>query len=224
MKTCPSFPQPEAIDYINQIRRMSPFCKYFQLDFADGILVDSKTASLEDFVTTLKNQDLDQFSGIEFDFHFMIRDVGTAVKKLEEIKEIIAIRNVLVHLKAVNNFLFDVMNFSPFTIGITLNPEDTVVELTNTFDLINLPVIQIMSVVPGAQGRPFIPDSLNKIEQLRLLNYRKEILLDGGVNDTTLPIINSLKFKPDVICPGSFLTKCPDEKLKERFEYLLKFA
>ena len=75
-----------------------------------------------------------------------------------------------------------------------------------------------MSVTPGVQGNPFLPKTLNKIEQLRDLGYRKKIFLDGAVNDKTIPIINKLKYKPDVICPGSFLTKAKD--LEKNVKYL----
>jgi pentose-5-phosphate-3-epimerase len=77
-----------------------------------------------------------------------------------------------------------------------------------------------MSVTPGVQGNPFFPETLVKIEQLRLLGYRNKIFLDGAVNDKTLLIINKLKYKPDVICPGSFLTKAKD--LEKNVEYLNK--
>ena len=75
-----------------------------------------------------------------------------------------------------------------------------------------------MSVTPGVQGNPFSPDTLLKIEQLRVLGYKSKIFLDGAVNDRTLPVINKLKYKPDVICPGSFLTKAKD--LEANVKYL----
>jgi pentose-5-phosphate-3-epimerase len=46
--------------------------------------------------------------------------------------------------------------------------------------------------------------------------------LDGAVNDKTLPIINDLKYKPDVVCPGSFLTKAKD--LKKNVKYLNNYV
>lgn len=80
-----------------------------------------------------------------------------------------------------------------------------------------------MSVIPGAQGKPFIEYTVNKVEQLRVLGYRSNIFLDGAVNNKTLPIINSYKFKPDFICPGSFLAKAKEEELPKRVKYLLEF-
>jgi pentose-5-phosphate-3-epimerase len=224
MKTCPSFPEHQVENYFHQINRLSPFFQYFQIDFADGILVNDKTASVDDFISTLKQKDPASFKGLVFDIHLMVKDYESEIKKLETIKDLITIKNVLVHYSVVNNFTFDVMNFSSFSVGLVLNPEDTVEKLSGDFNLEKIPSIQIMTVIPGAQGRPFIPDALKKIEQLRMLDYRSEIFLDGAVNDKTLPLINSLKFKPDVICPGSYLTKCNDDDLQSRRDYLLKFA
>jgi len=75
-----------------------------------------------------------------------------------------------------------------------------------------------MSVTPGVQGNPFLEETLNKIEQLRLLGYRKEIFLDGAVNEKTIPVILSKKYQPDFICPGSYLTKT--KSLEENVKYL----
>ena len=74
-----------------------------------------------------------------------------------------------------------------------------------------------MSVNPGKQGSPFIPETLKKIEQLRLLGYRSKIFLDGGVNDQTLPLILNQKYLPDVLCPGSFLTRAKDLEKNIKF-------
>jgi pentose-5-phosphate-3-epimerase len=75
-----------------------------------------------------------------------------------------------------------------------------------------------MSVNPGFQGSPFLPEMLNKIEQLRNIGYRKEIFLDGAVNEKTISVILSKKYRPDFICPGSYLTKAKD--LEKNVEYL----
>jgi ribulose-phosphate 3-epimerase len=116
----------------------------------------------------------------------------------------------------------DIPKLSPIPIGLTLNPSEQVSDLESHYNLDNVPSIQIMSVTPGVQGNPFIPETLNKIEQLRVHGYRFKIFLDGAVNDKTLPAINKQKFKPDVICPGSFLTKAKD--LEKNVEYLKNYV
>lgn len=218
MRICPSILEFKAEDYVKKIERLSPYYQYFQVDIADGILVDNKTATLDEFINEINK---DRFQTLTFDFHLMVKNYQDDIKKLETIKNIINIKNIFIHLSVVNNFAFDVLSFSPFPVGLVLNPEDEVETLRKKFNLEKIPFLQIMSVIPGAQGKPFVPETLNKIEQLRLLNYRKEIFLDGSVNDKTMPVINSLKFKPDVVCPGSFLTKAQD--LKNNVEYLKRY-
>ena len=54
MRICPSILEYKAKDYLDQIERLSPYYQYFQIDFADGILVDNKTALLDDFINEIK--------------------------------------------------------------------------------------------------------------------------------------------------------------------------
>ena len=117
------------------------------------------------------------------------------------------------------NYQLLTTNYS-LPIGLTLNPQDQVDDLARQYNLKEIPFIQIMSVVPGVQGNPFIPDVLNKIEQLRGIGYGKEIFLDGAVNEKTIPVILAKKYQPDFICPGSFLTKT--KSLEKNIEYLNK--
>ena len=150
----------------------------------------------------------------------MVSDFEKDIFKLNQLKKLINIKNIFIHFSAIKNFKLKIENLSSLPIGLTLNPEDQVDDLVNRYNLKQIQVMQIMSVVPGVQGNPFLPDTLKKIEQLRLLGYKNKIFLDGAVNDKTLPIINRLKYKPDVICPGSYLTKAKD--LKKNVNYLNK--
>jgi pentose-5-phosphate-3-epimerase len=100
--------------------------------------------------------------------------------------------------------------FPTLTIGLVINPEETVQNFTTYHTLSKVPFIQIMSVNPGFQGSPFLSYTLDKIEQLRNMNYRFKIYLDGGINKKTLPVIISKQFPPDVIGPGSYISKADD--------------
>ena len=60
---------------------------------------------------------------------------------------------------------------------------------------------------------------LTKVEQVKNTYANKTILIDGGVNSKTLSDIVSKRYRPDVLCVGSFFTKAKDiktsvEKLK----------
>jgi len=148
----------------------------------------------------------------------MVAGFEKDIIKINQLNKLINIKNIFIHYSAIKNFKMKISNLSSIPIGLTLNPEDQITDLIKHYPLNSITTIQIMSVIPGVQGNPFLPDMLNKIEQLRVLGYRNKIFLDGAVNDKTLPIINKLKYKPDVICPGSFLTKAKD--LEKNVKYL----
>jgi len=219
MQICPSMPLPTMDALAANINKLSPFYSYFQIDIGDGIFVSNYTVQIDDIIKNFKS--INKYQSLVFDFHLMVADFESDIKKINQLKKFIKIENIFIHFSAIKNWKLKIKNLSDIPIGITLNPDDQVNDLCSHYSLENIPIIQIMSVTPGVQGNPFIPEVLNKIEQLRLRGYRNRIFLDGAVNDTTLPYINKLKYKPDVVCPGSYLTKA--ENLKERVKYLKSF-
>jgi pentose-5-phosphate-3-epimerase len=229
MQICPSVLEYQAEDYFTIIKKLLPFYTYFQIDFADGVYVDNKTASFDDFIEELTSGNfknlitLQTLKTLYFDFHFMVKDYEKNIKKLQAIKDLINIKNVFIHYNLFPKYLILNTRYS-FPIGLVLSPQDQVSDLATRYTLHVIPCIQIMSIIPGAQGKPFIPETLNKIEQLRSLGYRNNIFLDGAVNGSTIEEINSRKYLPDFICPGSYLAKASVEELKKRVDYLLKFT
>lgn len=220
MQICPSMPEPTMDALAVTINRLSPFYNYFQIDIGDGIYVNNRTVQIEEI---MKNFNMfNNYQSLNFDFHLMVYDFKKDITKLNQLKKLINIKNIFIHYSAIKDFAEKISELSSIPIGLTLNPEDQVDDLVNHYGLKQIPLIQIMSVIPGVQGNPFLPNTLNKIELLRLLGYRNKIFLDGAVNNKTLPYINEQKFKPDVICPGSYLTKAKD--LEKNVKYLNKYV
>lgn len=231
MIICPSILESITDDYLKTIKKLSSFFNYFQLDIADGVYVKNKTAPIDDILKTLNTQQL-LITNNYFDFHLMTKNYKNDIEKIFSYKDKIKIKNIFIHynLKPKEPF-FNNQKKSPtinhkslINIGLAINPEDKISDLAKNYNLNSISIIQIMSVNPGAQGNPFIENTIKKIEQLRILGYRNKIFLDGGINDKTIHFILRQKFFPDVICPGSFLTKAKNEtELKKRIDFLLKF-
>ncbi len=211
---------PEAL--FNQIKKLSKYYSHFQIDIADGIFVNNKTVQIEEIISSFKRSNVLIFKHSSFEFHLMVKDYKTDIKKVLELKKIININTVLIHAFLSPNVKHLISNIEDLSFGLVLNPEDSVETIKTKYDLQKVPIIQIMSVIPGAQGNPFIPETLQKVEQLRNANYRNKISLDGGINAITIPFILSQKILPDILCPGSFLTKA--ENLEERVLYLKEKA
>lgn len=211
-------PEPSMDALVTTINRLSPFYNYFQIDIGDGIYVNNHTVQIDEI--TKKFNQFNNYQSLSFDFHLMVSDFKKDIDKLNQLNKQINIKNIFIHYSAIKDFTKNISELSPLPIGLTLNPQDQVDDLVSHYNLNYIPLIQIMSVVPGVQGNPFLPNTLKKIEQLRVLGYRNKIFLDGAVNDKTIPFINKQKFKPDVVCPGSFLTKAKD--LEKNVKYLDK--
>ena len=219
MLVSPSILTNSAEDAFRQIDRLLPFFNTFQIDIADGIFVPNTTVSIPELSEYIRHHNLSvKYKDYTFDFHLMVKDYVTHLEFLEHISKQINIGVVMIHSKLRPNLDQLKHQFHSFIIGLVINPEGSVQEFSSYYDLSEVPFIQIMSVNPGFQGAAFIPESLNKIEQLKKIDYRFKIYLDGGINDRTLPVIFSRTFTPDVIGPGSYISKAED--IKARVEEL----
>jgi len=201
-----------------QIQKLSSHFSTFQIDIADNQFVPNLLVPVDEITRAIQNGRFPIDNKHRFDFHLMVNDVRQNLEDLRKLSELIKINNVLIHYP---HFATDYEPFNEFSIGLVLNPENSVFELKQRCDLNSIPIIQIMTVVPGFQGSPFIPEMLKKIDQLKQAGYRNKIYLDGGINELTLPLISANKNLPDVVCVGSFLTKISvNDNLKSRLAQL----
>lgn len=203
-------------EFYKQINTLLPYYHYFQIDIADGIFVPNKTIQIDNIQKTIQqynNLTID----LSFDFHLMVKDYKREIKKLVKLKNLIKIKNVFIHDQVVKSPLF-FQQVRQFNLGLVLDPQDRVENTIKKYNLQNIYSVQIMSVLPGFQGSPFIKDTLIKIEQLRTLGYRNNIFIDGGINEQTIPFILEQKYLPDALCIGSYLTKA--ENIEAKVKYL----
>lgn len=216
MQIIPSILERDAGEFIKQIQRLTPYFNHFQIDIADGIFVPNKTIQIEELVAIFTDNRKLTTNNC-FDFHLMVKDWQKEIKKIRQLAELAKINNILVHFSVLTDNRY-LTTDSSTNIGLVINPSETVNDIKSKFNLNDFPIIQLMSVVPGFQGASFIPQTLNKIEQLRHENYRHKIYLDGGINQVTIPLIMKPQNKPDALCIGSFITKA--DNLAARIEYL----
>lgn len=212
----PSLLEKNAVDLFAQIKKLAPYFRSFQIDIADNIDAPNITVQIDEISEMIFNNK-SFLSGMTFEFHLMVYDYQSVIKKIYELKTLINIRDILVHSKYLPD-INSLTNRYSFPIGLVLYPDDSVETITNNYPLENIPYIQIMSCRVGFRGTPFVVESLDKIEQLRIGNYRNKISLDGGINDQSLPVIMSKKYRPDILCPDSYLVFAED--LKKRVDYL----
>lgn len=213
MQVVPTLLNQTLDEFDLQLRTLSQYFNYFQIDIADGEFVPNRTIQIENLILYFATHQ-PPTANLQFDFHLMTKDVEAEILKVGQLRNILHINHVLVHFSIVANR--DQQLTTQY--GLVLNPEDQLIDVREKITLTQIPVIQIMTVQPGFQGSEFLPITLNKIEQLRLTNYRNSILIDGGINEETLPVILERQYKPDILCIGSYLTKL--DQLEDKVNYL----
>lgn len=191
-------------------REISLFQKYFnriQLDIADGKLVPNVTTQIEEIESLILEKKVSISKKVSYDFHLMVRDYNPELKKLIKLKQLgVSVGTVLINA-AFDPDIDGLTSQFEFSIGLDVFPQVQIDDLARKYNLIKIPTFQIMTVNPGFQGSPFLPNMLMKIQQLRKKDYSGEIMIDGGVNESTISIIQSENTRPDFLCIGSYLTK-----------------
>ena len=94
--------------------------------------------------------------------------------------------------------------------GVTLNPATPVCVLRDIITEVDL--VLLMSVNPGFGGQKFIPQTLNKVRELRALieetGSKALIEVDGGVNDKTGEQLRDAG--ADILVAGNYVFKAED--------------
>lgn len=85
--------------------------------------------------------------------------------------------------------------------GVSLNPATPVENLKYVID--ELDMVLLMSVNPGFGGQKFIPTTIEKIKEVRVISPTVDIQIDGGITDTTIkPCIEA---GANIFVAGSFV-------------------
>lgn len=124
------------------------------------------------------------------DVHLMIQPVDAVIPAFAEAGADI----ISFHPEASDNVAktIDLIHSNNVKAGLVLNPETSVKLLSSMLGQIDS--VLVMSVHPGFAGQAFIPESLDKIKQIRELiaNDDTELMIDGGVNqDNVVDIKNA---------------------------------
>ncbi len=219
LKIFPSILESDPKTVFDYISTNASLFNHYQIDIADGVLVEGKTCSVDDYSRFITQQPTLMFSDFSCEFHLMVKDFLPDIDTLTSLSKVITISMVIVHLEALlaqypanNDWLQQLNNRSSvFKYGIAIQSNSSLRE--NIRSAIDFPVVQIMTIQPGGQGRPFEEKALQHINTLHEAHYSGMIQLDGGINDQTLPIVMSQKYIPDAVCPGSYLKENTQERL-----------
>ena len=173
---------------------------YLHLDVMDGHFVPNISYGA-DVIKALRPA-----SDILFDVHLMISPVDAFVESFVEAGAAV----ISAHVEAGPHLdrTLQLIRSMGVKAGAALNPSTPVSALECVLDKLDL--VCLMSVNPGFGGQKFIPNTVNKVKQLReLLGDRPvEIEIDGGVTQQTAgPLIEA---GADVLVAGTAVFRKPD--------------
>ncbi len=178
--------------------------EWFHLDVMDGRFVPNISFGpmIIEFIRKATNK--------VCDVHLMIEEPE---KYAEQFKNAGA-DNLTVHIEACTHLHRNIQQIKSLGMkaGVAVNPHTPISSLVDIIQDVDL--VCLMSVNPGFGGQQFIPQTIEKIKQLRGLCNEKglqtHIEIDGGVTIANAPAI--IAAGADVLVAGNTVFKSADPK------------
>lgn len=189
MRIVPAILTNDSQDLKDKINLAATFTDYVQIDIMDGQFVPSRSVPAE----ALLNLE----TKLRLEIHLMVKKPVNYIAGFKRI----GAQRIIFHYEASGNQAQTIKKIKAENIqpGLALNPA-TPVEAIKRF-LPELNSILVMTVNPGFYGSKFIPECLKKVGEIRNLDFRGEIGVDGGVNQENIEKLKNIGL--DYVCVGS---------------------
>ena len=197
----------------NEIKRLEDAgADMIHVDVMDGHFVPNLTIG-PPVIKALR-----KYTGLKFDVHLMISPVHKYIKDFADAGADI----ITIHPEATKNLSQSLKYIKTLgkKVGVSLNPNTKIDSIEN--ELANIDLILVMSVYPGFGGQKFIPDVIEKIEQLKKIRdekkYKYDIEVDGGINfENSKSVINA---GANILVSGTTIFKENNGNIKKNIETL----
>lgn len=206
-----------SCDFLNIEEELSHFNGqkdlWVHLDIMDGHFVPNLTFG----IPIIKQ--ISQKTSLPLDAHLMVTNPEFHIDEMKDF----GLENITFHHEAVDNSVALIKKAKEHykNVGISIKPKTEVSELSDEV-LSSIDLILVMSVEPGFGGQSFMPNSLDKIKELKSLreehNYKYQIQVDGGVSDKNAHELRSLG--ADNLVAGSYVFKAETTQYIERVNSL----
>ena len=173
--------------------------EYLHIDVMDGVFVPSISFGMP-VVRTIRKT-----TNIVFDVHLMIVEPERYVKEFAQC----GADSITFHLEAAEDAedLIDQIHALGCKAGMSIKPQ-TPVEVVKKY-LGKLDMLLVMTVEPGFGGQQYIPESTERIRQIRQMSEELgtdlDIQVDGGITHDNVKIV--LDAGANVIVAGSAVFK-----------------
>lgn len=174
---------------------------YIHVDFIDGKFVVGKKIPFR----TLKK--ISRVSTKRLDVHLMTDKLKKYIRKFVSLN----CEYITFHIEVgrdIEKYIQMIQNYG-VKCGLAINPNTSLEEIKPYLSMIDM--VLVMSVTPGYGGQAFIPETVDKVKELRayLKKKRLKVLvnIDGGINIDT---VGEIKPYVDMVVAGSYITNSSD--------------
>ena len=157
---------------------------YFHIDVMDGKFVKNNNLELmKNYALTVSH-----ISNLGIDVHLMVENVEEYVEEYLDLNPQI----ITFHIEASKSEertqkIIDLINQNGSRVGLAISPDTDLENIKPYLKYIHL--VLVMTVVPGLGGQKLIPETLEKVCELKKYieenNIDIDIEVDGGINDIT---------------------------------------
>ena len=157
---------------------------YFHIDVMDGKFVKNNNLELmKNYALTVSH-----ISNLGIDVHLMVENVEEYVEEYLDLNPQI----ITFHIEASKSEertqkIIDLIKQNGSRVGLAISPDTDLENIKPYLKYIHL--VLVMTVVPGLGGQKLIPETLEKVCELKKYieenNIDIDIEVDGGINDIT---------------------------------------
>ena len=150
--------------------------KHIHFDVMDGNFVDN--ISFGEVV--LKS--VRKISDLYLDIHLMVNHPKKFINQLIDA----GANGLSFHIESLDDFLecFELAKRRNVKVFVAIKPKTDVNEIKKHIEIVD--GVLIMSVEPGFGGQKFMEESIKKIEQIKKINSKIKIQVDGGINQDAM--------------------------------------
>lgn len=189
----------------------------FHIDVMDGKFVEKNTTELmKDYATTLSH-----ITNLGLDVHLMVENIEEFIDEYIDLNpEYISFHIEASKTKERTMENINTIKGNGIKVAIAINPDTSIDEIKEYIPYIHM--VLVMTVVPGKGGQKLIPETLEKVSELKKYidqeNYDIDIEVDGGINAETVE--QAKMAGANVLVAGSYVLN--SSNLKEAISNLKK--
>ena len=155
-----------------RIEKVAPHVSAIQLDVMDGVFVSNHSLDFDLTVPSIS---------CTYEAHLMIQDPKRWIELYAE-----KVDMILAHIESCDDpsKIIELAKNKGKKIGFACNPETPISSVSPYLDIIDQ--VLVMTVQPGFYGSPFLPETLDKVREIRALHPTLDLEVDGGISPDTI--------------------------------------